>query len=76
MHFNKHLWIDLINGHFIQIKVKVLYDFTAESTNEITTYIGEELTVLDPVILDLNYNRHVIRLMNIFYKLRTLMKAG
>jgi len=29
-------------------KVKVLYDFTAESTNEITTYTGEELTVLDP----------------------------
>lgn len=29
-------------------KVRVLYDFNAESANEITTFVGEELTVLDP----------------------------
>lgn len=29
-------------------KVRVLYDFTAESANEVSTFVGEELIVLDP----------------------------
>jgi hypothetical protein len=43
------IWcIDYFILWFDSKKVKVLYDFTAESANEVSTFVGEELTVLDP----------------------------
>ena len=32
--------------------MRVLYDFQAEGANELSTYAGEELTVVDPVSLN------------------------
>ncbi|CAF0725206.1 unnamed protein product [Brachionus calyciflorus] len=33
-------------------KVRVLYEFKAEDSNELTTYVGEELTVINPSVFD------------------------